>query len=39
VYYILKEVNPRVDPLSPGNKVVVATGPLTGVTGIPSAGR
>jgi len=35
VYYILKEVNPRVDPLSPGNKVVVATGPLTGVTGIP----
>jgi len=39
VYYMLKEVNPRADPLSPENKAVVATGPLTGVTGIPSAGR
>jgi len=39
VYYMLKEVNPRVDPLSPGNKAIVATGPLTGVTGIPSSGR
>ncbi|MCC6046471.1 MAG: aldehyde ferredoxin oxidoreductase family protein [Ignisphaera sp.] len=39
VYYMLKEVNPRVDPLSPENKAIVATGPLTGVTGIPSSGR
>jgi len=39
VYYILKEVDPKVDPLSPKNKAIVATGPLTGVTGIPSAGR
>ncbi|MEM0000503.1 MAG: aldehyde ferredoxin oxidoreductase family protein [Desulfurococcaceae archaeon] len=39
VYYMLKEVNPKVDPLSPENKVIVATGPLTGVTGIPSSGR
>ena len=39
VYYMLKEVNPKVDPLSPENKAIVATGPLTGVTGIPSPGR
>jgi len=39
VYYMLKEVNPKVDPLSPANKAIVATGPLTGVTGIPSSGR
>jgi aldehyde:ferredoxin oxidoreductase len=39
VYLMLKEVNPKVDPLSPENKAIVATGPLTGVTGIPSAGR
>jgi aldehyde:ferredoxin oxidoreductase len=39
VYYMLKEVDPRVDPLSPANKAIVATGPLTGVTGIPSPGR
>lgn len=39
VYYLLKEVNPKVDPLSPENKAVVATGPLTGVTGVPSSGR
>ena len=39
VYYMLKEVNPRVDPFSPENKAIVATGPLTGVTGIPSSGR
>ncbi|MEM4788293.1 MAG: aldehyde ferredoxin oxidoreductase family protein [Ignisphaera sp.] len=39
VYYMLKEVDPRVNPLSPENKVIVATGPLTGITGIPSSGR
>ncbi|MEM3372400.1 MAG: aldehyde ferredoxin oxidoreductase N-terminal domain-containing protein, partial [Candidatus Korarchaeum sp.] len=39
VYYMLKEVDPKVDPLGPGNKAVVATGPLTGVTGVPSSGR
>ncbi len=39
VYLMLREVNPRVDPLSPSNKAVVATGPLTGVAGIPSSGR
>ncbi|MEM1525740.1 MAG: aldehyde ferredoxin oxidoreductase family protein [Ignisphaera sp.] len=39
VYYMLKEVSPKVDPLSPENKAIVATGPLTGVTGIPSSGR
>ncbi len=39
VYYMLREVNPRVDPLSPENKAIVATGPITGVPGIPSSGR
>jgi len=39
VYIMLREVDPRVDPLSPSNKAVVATGPLTGVAGVPSAGR
>ncbi|MEM0506449.1 MAG: aldehyde ferredoxin oxidoreductase N-terminal domain-containing protein, partial [Thermosphaera sp.] len=39
VYYMLREVNPRVDPLSPANKAIVATGPVTGVAGIPTSGR
>ncbi|MEZ0290318.1 MAG: aldehyde ferredoxin oxidoreductase family protein [Sulfolobales archaeon] len=39
VYYMLKEVNPRVDPLSPENKAIIATGPVTGVAGIPASGR
>jgi aldehyde:ferredoxin oxidoreductase len=28
--YLYEEVNPRVDPLSPENKLIFATGPLTG---------
>jgi aldehyde:ferredoxin oxidoreductase len=28
--YIVEEVDPKVDPLSPGNKIIWATGPLTG---------
>ena len=28
--YIVEEVDPRVDPLSPANKIIWATGPLTG---------
>ena len=28
--YFVEEVDPRVDPLSPGNKLIMATGPLTG---------
>jgi aldehyde:ferredoxin oxidoreductase len=39
VYYMLKEVNPKVDPFSPENKAIVATGPVTGVAGIPAGGR
>lgn len=39
VYYMLKEVKPGIDPLSPENKAIVATGPLTGVAGIPASGR
>ncbi len=39
VYLMLREVSPKVDPLSPANKAIVATGPLTGVAGVPSSGR
>jgi aldehyde:ferredoxin oxidoreductase len=39
VYLMLKEVDPRVDPLSPANKALIMTGPLTGVGGVPAAGR
>lgn len=39
VYLMLREVNPRVDPFSPANKAIVATGPVTGVAGIPASGR
>ncbi len=28
--YLVEEVDPKVDPLSPGNKIIWATGPLTG---------
>ncbi|WP_293605590.1 aldehyde ferredoxin oxidoreductase family protein [Polaromonas sp. UBA4122] len=28
--YLVSEVDPKVDPLSPGNKIIWATGPLTG---------
>jgi len=39
VYLMMKEVNPKVDPFSPENKAIVATGPLTGVAGVPASGR
>jgi len=39
VYLMLKEVNPKVDPLSPDNKALVLAGPLTGVAGAPEPGR
>ena len=28
--YFIDEVDPKVDPLSPANKMIMATGPLTG---------
>jgi hypothetical protein len=28
--YLVEEIDPKVDPLSPGNKIIWATGPLTG---------
>ena len=28
--YLVEEVDPKVDPLSPGNKIIWSTGPLTG---------
>jgi len=30
-YFLLKEVKPGIDPLSPDNKLIFAAGPLTGV--------
>lgn len=39
VYLMLTEIDPKIDPLSPANKAIVLTGPLTGVPGVPSAGR
>ncbi len=36
--YLVNEIDPRVDPLSPDNKMIMATGPLTG-TCASTAGR
>lgn len=36
--YFVEEVDPKVDPLSPDNKLIFATGPLTG-TAAPTSGR
>ncbi|MBI2869176.1 MAG: aldehyde ferredoxin oxidoreductase family protein [Chloroflexi bacterium] len=37
-YYLLKELRPGIDPLSPDNKLIFALGPLTGLS-LPGAGR
>jgi len=36
--YLSTEVDPKVDPMSPENKLIIATGPLTG-TAAPTGGR
>jgi len=36
--YLVEETDPKVDPLSPENKMIFATGPLTG-TAAPTSGR
>ncbi|MDH5749733.1 MAG: aldehyde ferredoxin oxidoreductase, partial [Rhodospirillales bacterium] len=36
--YLVEEIDPKVDPLSPDNKLIMATGPLTG-TPTSTAGR
>jgi aldehyde:ferredoxin oxidoreductase len=38
IYYLNKELDPKCDPLSPENILVMATGPLTGTT-TPTGGR
>jgi len=38
ISYLLEEVDPRCDPLSPENKLIMMTGPLTG-TVAPTGGR
>jgi aldehyde:ferredoxin oxidoreductase len=38
IYYLSKEVDPGCDPISPANKVIMATGPLTG-TAAPTGAR
>ena len=37
-YFLLKEVEPGIDPLGPENRLVFATGPLTGIP-LPGSGR
>ncbi|MFX1596224.1 MAG: aldehyde ferredoxin oxidoreductase N-terminal domain-containing protein, partial [Promethearchaeota archaeon] len=37
-YYLLKELKPKIDPLSSKNKLIFANGPLTGFA-IPGTGR
>lgn len=36
--YLMEEIDPKVDALSPGNKLIIASGPLTG-TNASTAGR
>jgi len=36
--YLCEEIDPKVDPLSPNNKLIIATGPLTG-TAAATGGR
>ena len=36
--YLMEEIDPKVDPLAPENKMIMATGPLTG-TNASTAGR
>jgi len=38
IYFLRKEVEPGCDPLSPGNKLIMAAGPLTG-TAAPTGAR
>lgn len=38
IRYLLEEVSPKIDPLSPENKIIISTGPLTG-TVAPLSGR
>jgi len=38
VRMLFDEIDPGIDPLSPDNKLIFATGPLTG-TGVPAGGR
>ncbi len=37
-YFLLQEIEPDIDPLSPANKIIFATGPLTG-SRAPTGGR
>lgn len=37
-YLLAQEIDPKVDPLSPDNKIIFATGPLTG-SSAPTSGR
>jgi aldehyde:ferredoxin oxidoreductase len=38
VKILCDEIDPRIDPLSPENKIIFSTGPLTGA-GVPAGGR
>ena len=34
--YLVEEIDPKTDPLGPGNKLIFATGPLTGTAAFPT---
>ncbi|MDV3103139.1 aldehyde ferredoxin oxidoreductase [Thermococcus waiotapuensis] len=38
IYFLLKEMDPKADPLSPENKLIITPGPLSG-TSAPTGGR
>ncbi|NPA86561.1 MAG: hypothetical protein GXO00_00945 [Candidatus Diapherotrites archaeon] len=38
-YLFFREIPPSTEPLSPENPLLLLTGPLTGVKGVPAAGR
>ncbi|AIU70025.1 aldehyde:ferredoxin oxidoreductase [Thermococcus eurythermalis] len=38
IYFLLRDMDPKVDPLSPDNKLIITPGPLSG-TSAPTGGR
>ncbi len=39
IWYFLTHIDPKVDPLSPDNPIILAAGPLTGIRMVPTPGR
>ncbi len=38
IYLLLKEMDPKADPLGPENKLIITPGPLTGTSAPPTGG-